>query len=61
MIFFAPPRMCTASYEGLLYYILYYSCMTWLVMRLLFLSGYVKVVFESGLADIGKWFTVSWE
>jgi hypothetical protein len=27
----------------------------------LFLSGHIKVVFESGLAGIGEWFTVSWE
>lgn len=61
MIFFAPPRMYTAGYEGLLDYILCYSCMTWLVMKLLFLSGYVKVMFESGLAGTGECFAVSWE
>ena len=27
----------------------------------LFLSGYVKVIFESGLAGIGERFAVSWE
>jgi hypothetical protein len=26
----------------------------------LFLSGHIKVVFESGLAGIGEWFVVSW-